>query len=281
MAQVREAMDRQSYEEAGEYLDLINDEMQVSEFWTHMVWFRSLLDLQRDGTSVGPATLEAKIRKARTAPLNSSGQIDLDCLRAVIHLVAGQPLKASAAVSRYTKPVPRILIVRARIALYMDDPAMALKLTGRSMDGLGPRMEVQRLMLRAAALERLGDRTAAKDNAQAAGSIMAECGLNITGTLLPQSDIAVLTDYVRAGEPGIPDPVKIIPDKVQAASLTPRELVVLNSLAVHSSANDVANALNVSVNTVKSQRRSILKKLGAKSLEEALAIARHQRLLED
>lgn len=39
--------------------------------------------------------------------------------------------------------------------------------------------------------------------------------------------------------------------------------------------------MNVSVNTVKSQRRSILKKLGANSLEEALANAERQRLLED
>lgn len=50
---------------------------------------------------------------------------------------------------------------------------------------------------------------------------------------------------------------------------------------MHGQANEVASALNVSVNTVKSQRRSILKKLGAHSLEEALTIARSQRLLED
>ncbi|MET4144298.1 LuxR C-terminal-related transcriptional regulator [Arthrobacter sp. UYCo732] len=280
LAQVREALDRQSFEEASAYLDLINDEMQVSEFWPSIVTFRSMLDLHLKGQVLGPATLEAKIRQANRWPLNPAGQIDLDCLRANSYLAAGQSLKAAAALTKHSRNEPRVQLTRARIALYSDDPTRTLLLTGK-MDGVGPRVEVHRLLLRAAAMERLNDPAGARDNAQAAASFMKEYGLTMTAALLPGNDIAVVAGHVHTTEPGILAPVSLIPARAQTASLSPRELVVLNSFATHGAANDVAVALNVSVNTVKSQRRSILKKLGAHSLEEALAVARRQRILED
>ncbi|GAA4035142.1 LuxR C-terminal-related transcriptional regulator [Arthrobacter methylotrophus] len=279
LAQVREAMDRQSYTEASEYMDLITSEMQVSEFWPQIVGFRTLLDLHRTGVITGPASLEARIRRAHKAPLNDSGQIDLDRLRATMYLIARQPQKADAVLSKYSRPDPRVLLMQARIALYLGDPAKTMKLTG--IDDLGPRLEVHRLLLRAAALGRLNDAEAARDNSHAAAALMVEYGLTMTGALLPQEDLDVLARYVQADEPEIPAPFGVLPDRAETASLTPRELVVLNAFSLHGSANEVAGALNVSVNTVKSQRRSILKKLEASSLEEALVIARRQRLLED
>lgn len=279
MAQIREAMDRQSYAEAVEYLDLINEEMQASEFWPHIVAYRTLLDLHRTREVAGPATLEARIRQAHRAPLNSSGQIHLDQLRATLHLISSQPQKAAAVLVKYGKSDLRVQLMRARIALYLGDPAKTLRLTG--FEDLGPRLEVHRLLLRAAALQRLDDGHAARDNARAAASLMAQHGLTMTGALMLQDDLDVLAKYVHADHPDIPDPVGVVPARVETAHLTPRELVVLTAFTVHGSANEVAAALNVSVNTVKSQRRSILKKLGAKSLEEALANARRQRLLED
>ncbi|ACL42053.1 ATP-dependent transcriptional regulator, MalT-like, LuxR family (plasmid) [Pseudarthrobacter chlorophenolicus A6] len=278
LAQVREAMDRQSYTEAAGYLDLINDEMQVSEFWPHIVTFRVLLDLHRTEVITGPATLEARIRQAHKAPLNSSGHIDLDGLRAGLHLIAGQPQKAASAL-RHGRNDPRVLLMRARIALHLGDPSKTLQLTG--FEGLEPRQETHRLLLRAAAFQRLDDPSAAKDNSHAAATLMAQNGLTMTGALMAQEDLDALFPYVQEEHPDVPVPRGVVPPRGETASLTPRELVVLNAFARHKAANDVAAALNVSVNTVKSQRRSILKKLAAHSMEEALTIARRQRLLED
>lgn len=125
LAQVREAMDRQSYDEAQAYLDLINEEMQVSEHWPTIVTFRALLDLHCKGQPMGPVTLEAKIRQANKWPLNTSGQIDLDHLRASSYLIAGQPQNAAAAITKHTKDDPRVLLMRARIAIYRGNPAKA------------------------------------------------------------------------------------------------------------------------------------------------------------
>lgn len=280
LAQIREAMDRQSYDEAQGYLDLINEEMQVSEHWPTIVTFRAVLDLHCKGQPMGPVTLEAKIRQANKWPLNTSGQIDLDHLRAVSYLIAGQPQNAAAAIIKHTKDDPRVLLMRARIAIYTGNPAKAIALTS-GFDWLGPRMEMQRLLLRSAAMERLQNIGAARDYASAAASLMQEHGLTMTAVLLPQEDMDRLVEHVHTQEPAIPGPIYLVPELVKAVSLTPREMVVLNAFAVHGQASAVAAALNVSLNTVKSQRRSVLKKLGVSSLEEALAAARLQRLLED
>ncbi|MBG0738915.1 helix-turn-helix transcriptional regulator [Paeniglutamicibacter antarcticus] len=282
LAQIREAMDRQSYMEAGEYLDLINDEMQVSEFWPQMVVFQTQLDIHRIGQIAGPAMLEARIRQAHQAPLNFSGQVDLDHLRATFYLASGHPQKAGSVLIKHSKHDPRVLLMQARIALYQGDSDKTLKMTSPAGLGvLGPRLEVQRLLLRAAARLRLDDAQAAKDKCRAAAYLMDKHGLTMTGALIPREDLTVLAHLVNTFLPDSPAPFGIVPTKEKTASLTPRELVVLGSFAVHSSANDVAAALNVSVNTVKSQRRSILKKMGATSLEGALSSARRQRLLED
>ncbi len=53
--------------------------------------------------------------------------------------------------------------------------------------------------------------------------------------------------------------------------LSDREVVVLDSLMRHATAIDISRSLTVSVNTVKSQLRSIYRKLGVRRREDALA----------
>jgi len=61
--------------------------------------------------------------------------------------------------------------------------------------------------------------------------------------------------------------------------LTDRERKVLRLLSVGLSNAEIAAELVVSINTVKTQARSIYQKLNAKNRHEAVALARHWRLL--
>lgn len=63
------------------------------------------------------------------------------------------------------------------------------------------------------------------------------------------------------------------------ASLTERELVVLRLLPTRLSTREMGNELHVSVNTVRSQARSIYRKLGVTSRVEAVTQARQLGLL--
>lgn len=64
-------------------------------------------------------------------------------------------------------------------------------------------------------------------------------------------------------------------------SLTPRERTVLEHFAEHSNVNEIANRLHVSPATIKNQRKSLYRKLGATSRTQALEIAARAGLLEN
>lgn len=64
-----------------------------------------------------------------------------------------------------------------------------------------------------------------------------------------------------------------------SVELTKRERVVLAALAEHEGARGIAEALVVSPHTVKSQLRSIYRKLGVSSRQGALAVARESGLI--
>jgi RNA polymerase sigma factor (sigma-70 family) len=59
-------------------------------------------------------------------------------------------------------------------------------------------------------------------------------------------------------------------------SLTPSELEVLRGAALGETAEETADRLRKSVDTVKSQRRAALRRLGARSIAQAVFIAREE-----
>ena len=63
------------------------------------------------------------------------------------------------------------------------------------------------------------------------------------------------------------------------SSLSPQERRVLDLLVAGCSNPEIAQALVVSINTVKTQVRSIYQKLNVKSRKEARAVVRDQNLL--
>jgi LuxR family maltose regulon positive regulatory protein len=66
----------------------------------------------------------------------------------------------------------------------------------------------------------------------------------------------------------------VFPDRINLIALTPRERVILNYLATDASLGAIAQSEFVSVNTVKTQYRTLYRKLGATRREDAIRIAR-------
>lgn len=138
IAQAREAMDRQEYDEARGYLDLINPEMRVSEFWPNILTLDLYAMLLTGQMLEGRPALEMRIRRAHKAPVNSSGTIDLDCLRAGFHLLEGRPAKAVTALAHYPDTIPRVQAMRARAALLAGEWDRTLTILGRESPQLSP-----------------------------------------------------------------------------------------------------------------------------------------------
>jgi LuxR family maltose regulon positive regulatory protein len=76
------------------------------------------------------------------------------------------------------------------------------------------------------------------------------------------------------------EPVRFLLPSLAPVSLTKREHVVLHALVSTSSTADLAASLFVSVNTVKSQLRTLYRKLGANSRDEALSRAAERGLIQ-
>ncbi|TGO05171.1 regulatory protein, LuxR [Serinibacter arcticus] len=136
-------------------------------------------------------------------------------------------------------------------------------------------------VLRAVIALRDGDEIAARNRLTAALDVSVEgtqrAWLALTApdrealmALLPAATVAPVADGIATILP---------PEPIRSAKLSDRELVVLRELARTSGTAAVASALQVSVNTVKSQIRSIYRKLEVGGRAEALARARENGLL--
>lgn len=82
----------------------------------------------------------------------------------------------------------------------------------------------------------------------------------------------------RTGDPATPRPPASSPGPID---LTEREMTLLELLPTHLSYGQLGERLYVSVNTIKSNLKSIYRKLGASSRDEAIRAARAAGLLQD
>ncbi|QCQ93427.1 helix-turn-helix transcriptional regulator [Rhodococcus sp. SGAir0479] len=197
--------------------------------------------------------------------------VDLQCA-----LGRGNAARAALAGNPSGHPLTRVS--RARYALLTGDPETALTEAVRvaARDGHGPRARLDALLLEAAASARLGNPDAARAAWTRATDLAHDVGTVRPFALLPaavaqeldEAGLALPTD--RAADA---DRVPIFPDRVPVVELSAREQLVLSALADGKSVAAAAAELFVSPNTVKSQMRSIFKKLDAHTRDEALRTA--------
>jgi LuxR family transcriptional regulator, maltose regulon positive regulatory protein len=151
-----------------------------------------------------------------------------------------------------------------RLAHADDEIRRAVELSGR---GAG-RLEVAACNLAQARIRHLrGDSDGARSALRAARAVIDECAE--PGTLGPAIAAGErgLRLAARTGEPSVGE------------ELTERELAVLRLLASDLSRREIAEALYVSPNTVKTHAKGIYRKLDAATREEAVTRARELDLL--
>jgi LuxR family maltose regulon positive regulatory protein len=206
--------------------------------------------------------------------------------------------QARALVSTSDEPRPAsaaTLAVRAELQLAQGDPAAAVATLAPCLDGSVPSLvayqRLETLLLDAVARQRLGDLDGAATSVEQAlqvaepeGSrqVFWNLGEEVHALLLRQRErgtahpqlLSELLDRTVVDAPAtLPLPAEL------AASLTDREQVVLGFLDSHLTTRQIADELYVSVNTVKSQVRSVYRKLHVSRRGDAVRRARHLGLL--
>ena len=174
----------------------------------------------------------------------------------------------------------------ARLALYSGDDQLALDVTkdAPAVAPVRPRIALKLSLVRTVAAHRTGQRALAQEAMHLATRIVERTGMLRPFLLVPRADL----ENVAAGLPNSRALLEKLdqaavagpfPEAVRVEPLSGREIHVLRELATGRPVPIMARRLFVSESTVKTQVRSIYRKLGVHSRAEALERGRLLGLL--
>lgn len=197
----------------------------------------------------------------------------LTAARATAELAAGNPFDALATLESDGGAGVAGAIARARVDLALDQPADAIAGLAAIDSPLTTRQRAEATAIDVAARLRLSTDHAAAEIPRLMAILLVH-GLRTPLALLPEQDVETI---LALAEPPMVEqlggPVVSLLQPADVVHLSPREIIVLGALAQTGSAAEIAEMLYVSVSTVKSQLRSIYRKLGVRSRQQALARA--------
>lgn len=256
---------------------------RVNEHWLVVAETEALAALVAGEAAEGLAGLEAaeSLRGAESRSAHARRQ--LARIRGLLHLSLGD-LDAAEAIAHRDARGADARIERARVALARGQSGSALKeLKSIAGVALPPRKTAEAAALEVAVLTRYAHDARVAALARRLGAQLSRTGLRLPLAVLPPDDLdRVLQALSRAG---YETPARDVPhsllmqDQPAAVALTTRERAVLDRLPHEATVSELAQRLGVSPNTVKSQLRTLYRKLGVTSREDAIAVALDRHLL--
>lgn len=254
-------------------------EADLGELHSYSAYASALRALAAGELEQAQQVIDAELlSKSPHTPSNSERArfvaLEADLLMSQGNLVAAQKLiKSFPDGTNALRPVSARLLLMFRE--YRSAQLLAEAVLG---DGAGPRTRVEMLLVQAEALQRLKSARAATIRVNArqvaeANNLLTPFVLTIAGHSTPS--LAVSSDAVddNPAETALAKVKPLFSEAAMAAQLTQRERIVLDRLQSTASLEYIARSLVVSINTVKTQTRSIYRKLGANSRDEAVRIA--------
>jgi len=269
------ALARLEIDDARKALDRFTPSPDTNLLWSTASFLRAKTHLLA-GEALEGLDLVDRSRPPRGGTVES-GSFDESLLalaESELALLAGRAPRAAKVLDRVA-PSPLLAVARARLALLTGDAAGALAIATslREPTTFG---RIDLAAIAAVASEHLARPEEADRNLQLAVRLAHARGTVAPFVLLPRVDVEALVARDREAEellaPVLASTSTSI-ERVDAVRLSARERLVLAELARSGSASEIAERLFVSVNTIKSQLRSIYRKLDVASREEALTEA--------
>lgn len=263
MAQARLFIESGDFDRADESLDSIWYIIDTIEYWPMLAHLRALVAIARGEADAGLERFRA-LRRRRGSRLSRVQARILDLTDSSLALAAGDLDAARALTSRPGDQLP-VQIGAARVLVFEGQFERARTVLA-DIAVESPRDRASVAVFDAVVLRRLGRDDEAAVAARRARTITDAHGLSAPYLLVADDDRALFGDIFTWPAPSLPS-------ADAAPRLTVRERVILGELVHSASVTEIAQRLHVSVNTVKSQRRSLYRKLRASSRDEALAVA--------
>lgn len=277
------SLERFDADAARRSLQLTDEHWPTTEYWPVILEARVQLEWQLDGPESALLTLrEARAERRFQAPTSDAMILLLLVLEAELLLAAGA---GSEAMTLLTAPrrqrSKRLEVPRSRSLLLAGNWDQAASVAdGAALSESQPwNNRIDLMLISASANLRAGDRDAAQRRFDQAAAMAERSGVRIPFASMARRDLLdlgrrrpALLAQIPEQSPRYPDPEVIVP-------LSRREHHVLAALASDQTLPEISHTLSVSTNTLKSQLRSVYRKLGVSSRQEAVALARRTGLL--
>lgn len=247
-----------------------HDELWPLRVWSQFRWLVNVGEVSRalitieDAVAIGGP--QDGLRRAMPLTLKAHLMLFVDQAESAVQLVASSDMHAYD------------LLVDSRIKLLAGsfDEALMIADQGVALTQLFPRMSVSFEATGIAAAAALGDHPAVRTRLQSLIETATKGDILIVLAELPRqvleahADLAGLSEIIQrldaagVGPSSWPQPVALV-------RLTERERVILQAMHELPTSQAIARHLTVSINTVKTQQRTLYRKLGASNRDEALA----------
>lgn len=269
---------------ARRHLCAINSERRTIEHWVAIATVEAMTALFEHDAARGLAELEAFVTLRGAEGKASANRQRLASIRALLHVALGNYEAAGNVLRHHAENTPQRHVDRARLALTTGRTSDALReVRAIAGEAQSSRTLAEALAIEAALALRVGTRQRAAIILRHLDSVLRTTGLRSVVRLIPADDLCNVR--TAAGDLDLPlvssaaaaGSLLMNPDKPE---LTKREHAVLNALVRSGATADIAAELFVSVNTVKTQLRSLYRKLGARNRDEALTIAVNRYLID-
>lgn len=262
---------------------------EMIEHWPIYAFARALRDRLAGEVEAGLSRLQRLREQRSSAPLTPMARGLLDAAEAELHLAGGSPGAARSAAARSARHSSSCCIALARAELALDRPSEAALRAYRVLGfkGLTPRNRLEAELVLACAALRADHEIDAAAIIPRIVELARTTGMRAPlRAVLPRDREALATalrygggDEETAALVGVDmGPAEAAPRLDQ--SLSPREQAVLEVLVETGSIDEIAARLYVSRNTVKSQLRTVYRKLGVSSRDAALTRAAVLGLLD-
>lgn len=270
-------------EELGRLLAMTSGR-HANEHWTTIAQVEATIELVDGNPGAGLAGLDGFVALRGAEGRSNRARADLARMRSVLQLALGNPDAAAAIVKRDLPSGPGASIESARVALALGRTGSALhELRSIGGDHLSSRQAAEATAIEAAVLLRISSTPRRDGIVQRLGTLLERSEQRLAIALLPPRDVERVVQaleaagfaHVTADLPARPLLRDVEPD----LQLSTRERAVLEQLMQTGSIAEIASALVVSTNTVKTQVRSIYRKLGVSGREDAIAVALERHLL--
>ncbi|WP_223627210.1 LuxR family transcriptional regulator [Microbacterium sp. EST19A] len=280
-----EAFDPETARRALSRSDALSDGRDTNEHWAIVARVQATIELVEGNAGAGLAMIDDHLQRRGHEAGKRYARAHLAPVRARLLLALGHPSGAAAVLKRDLPDGPNAHIERARIELALGNTGSALnELRVLSGEHLSNRQRVEAAAIDLSILLRLSRTPRQPGVVQRLGSLLLGSNQRLAVAILPPADYErVIAELKGNGFRGFLDesPIRsLLADVEPDVLLTQRELAVLEQLMLTGSVADLAARLVVSSNTVKTQLRSIYRKLGVRNREDAIALTHERHLLQ-